>query len=189
MPRWSLLPLLLIAAPLFAEPKQEQSAVPAALNFEVKSIDGQPVKLADYQGQVLLVVNVASECGATPQYSGLQSLYDQYRDQGLLVLGFPCNQFGSQEPGSEADIKAFCKREYSVTFPMFGKIEVNGDKAHAFYKHLTAQETKPKGQGKVGWNFEKFLINRQGEVVARFPTGTEPTDEQLTKAIEQALAK
>lgn len=182
-----VLPLLLLAAPLSAA--DEEKTVPAALNFEMNSLAGQPVNLADYQGKVLLVVNVASECGATPQYADLQSLYAQHKDQGLVILGFPCNQFGSQEPGTAEEIQEFCKREYHVTFPMFAKIEVNGDGAAPLYKHLTSVETHPKGKGKIGWNFEKFLINRQGEVVGRFATGVAPDDSKLVSAIEHELAQ
>jgi glutathione peroxidase len=170
-----------------ADPKV--SPVPAALDFEVQSLDGRPVKLGDYAGKVLVVVNVASECGATPQYADLQSLYQQHQDAGLVVLGFPCNQFGGQEPGSAAQIKEFCTKEYQVTFPMFAKIDVNGENAAPFYKHLTSQATKPKGQGKIGWNFEKFVIGKSGEVAARFPTGTAPSDPAFTAVVQSELQK
>ncbi|MFV0444474.1 MAG: glutathione peroxidase [Planctomycetaceae bacterium] len=179
--------LTLTASVLAAEPKDK--TVPAALNYEVQSLDGKSVNLADYQGKVLLVVNVASECGATPQYADLQRLYQEHKGDGLVVLGFPCNQFGAQEPGSAEEITAFCTREYSVTFPMFAKIDVNGPQAAPFYKYLTSQTTRPKGTGNIGWNFEKFLISRDGQVVARFGTGTEPTDAELAKAVQAELVK
>lgn len=158
-----------------------------ALGFEVKSIDGESVKLADYQGKVVLVVNVASQCGLTGQYSGLQELYETYKDKGLVVLGFPCNQFGSQEPGTEADIKQFCSTKYKVTFPMFSKVDVNGADAAPFYKYLTAQDTSPVGNGKISWNFEKFLVGRDGQVIHRFSPRVSPSDAELVKAIEAAL--
>lgn len=159
-----------------------------ALGHVVRSIDGEPVDLGDYRGKVLLVVNVASECGLTPQYAGLQEMYEKYSDDGLVVLGFPCNQFGKQEPGSEADIKQFCSTKYQVSFPMFSKIEVNGDGAAPLYQHLTSQQTEPVGSGKISWNFEKFLIGRDGKVLARFSPRTGPDDAALVKAIEAALA-
>jgi glutathione peroxidase len=161
----------------------------SALNFEVKSIDGDAVKLADYEGKVVLIVNVASECGLTDQYSGLQGLYDKYKDKGLVVLGFPCNQFGSQEPGTEAEIKQFCSTKYKVTFPMFSKVDVNGADASPFYKFLTSQDAAPVGDGKISWNFEKFLIGRDGKVINRFSPRVAPSDAELVKAIEEALSK
>jgi glutathione peroxidase len=166
------------------------AAEPAgALNFEVKSIDGDAVKLADYQGKVVLVVNVASRCGLTSQYAGLQDLFEKYKDKGLVVLGFPCNQFGSQEPGTESDIKQFCSTKYNVTFPMFSKVDVNGADAAPFYKYLTSQQTEPAGDGKISWNFEKFLIGRDGKVINRFSPRVSPTDAELVKAIEAELGK
>ncbi len=160
-----------------------------ALNFEVKDIDGQTVDLEDYEGNVVLIVNVASKCGLTPQYDGLQSMYEEYKDQGFVVLGFPCNQFGGQEPGSESDIKIFCKENYDVSFPMFSKVEVNGDDAAPIYKYLTAKDAQPKGSGKVTWNFEKFLVDREGNLVHRFAPSTKPDDKELTAAIEAELKK
>lgn len=160
-----------------------------ALDFKVKSIDGVAVNLADYEGKVVLIVNVASECGLTPQYNGLQSLYKKYEDKGLVVLGFPCNQFGSQESGSEADIKQFCSTKYKVTFPMFSKVDVNGDQATALYKYLTSQDASPVGDGKISWNFEKFLIGRDGKVINRFSPRVSPSDADLIKAIESELGK
>ncbi len=176
------------AVPFAADPPAS-SPVPRALNFQMKSLDGKEVNLADYRGKVVLLVNVASECGATPQYAGLQSLYQRHKEQGLVVLGFPCNQFGGQEPGDAAKIREFCTREYSVTFPMFAKINVNGKQAAPLYQFLTSKETNPQFAGPIGWNFEKFLIGKDGSVIGRFGTSVEPDDPQLTSAIEQALAK
>lgn len=154
------------------------------LEHKMKSIDGKEVDLAEkYKGKVLLVVNVASKCGATPQYTQLEGLQDKYHDKGLAVVGFPCNQFGGQEPGTEEEIVKFCKTKYDVSFDMFAKIDVNGEKAAPLYKQLTA-----KG-GDIKWNFEKFVIGRNGEVVARFPTGTKPDAPEVIKAIEAELAK
>ncbi|WP_449314241.1 glutathione peroxidase [Rosistilla ulvae] len=156
-------------------------------DFKVESIDGETVDLGQYKGKVLLVVNVASECGLTPQYAGLQALYEKYQDKGLVVLGFPCNQFGKQEPGTSAEIKSFCKSNYDVTFPMFAKVEVKGANAAPLYKYLSAAETKPKGPGNVSWNFEKFLVDGHGHLVGRYAPQTEPNDAELTKQIESLL--
>ena len=178
-----------LAAVMTAEDKKEV-AVPAALNFTVKSLDGKDVALAEkYKGKVVMVVNVASQCGATPQYAALQDLQKTFKDDGLVVLGFPCNQFGQQEPGSAAEIQEFCKANYGVTFDMFSKIDVNGDKADPLYKFLTGAETNPKFAGKIGWNFEKFLIGRDGQVVARFKTPVSPDDEKVVAAIKTELEK
>lgn len=162
---------------------------PAALSFEMKTLSGKDVSLDSYKGKVLLVVNVASKCGLTPQYEQLQALHDKHAKDGLAVLGFPCNQFGKQEPGDEKEIAEFCSNHYKVKFDMFSKVEVNGDGACPLYKHLTALDTKPKGAGKITWNFEKFLIGRNGEVVARFAPRTSPDDPEVLKAIEAELAK
>jgi glutathione peroxidase len=160
-----------------------------ALNFKVQNIDGETVDLEDYEGQVVLVVNVASKCGLTPQYTGLEKLYQEYADQGFVILAFPCNQFGGQEPGSEADIKKFCSTKYNVSFPMFSKVNVNGDQAAPIYKYLTGKPVDPKGEGPISWNFEKFLIDREGQLVARFAPPTKPDAPELVKAIESELAK
>ena len=171
-----------------AKPADSKQA-PAALDFKVKSIAGKEVDLAQYQGKVIVVVNVASECGLTPQYEGLEALYEKYSDKGLTVLGFPCNQFGKQEPGSDAEIAQFCETNYKVKFPMFSKVDVNGEGAAPLYKHLTSLDAKPKGKGQVAWNFEKFVIGKNGEVVARFAPMTEPDAPELITAIEAELAK
>jgi glutathione peroxidase len=175
----------IVAACLSAHAEEK----PQALNFTVKSISGKEVDLAQYKGKVLLVVNVASQCGLTPQYKELEAVYQKYAEQGFVVLGFPCNQFGEQEPGSDAEIAEFCQQNYAVKFPMFSKVDVNGDNAAPFYKHLTALDVKPKGKGQVAWNFEKFVIGKNGEVVARFAPKTEPTALEVTQTIEAELAK
>ena len=159
------------------------------IQVTMKSLDGKPVDLAkQYQGKVLLIVNVASQCGLTPHYEGLQALSAKYKDQGLCVLGFPCNQFGKQEPGTAGEIREFCTQKYGVTFDMFEKIEVNGPGACDLYKRLTGLEIQPKGAGDISWNFEKFLVGRDGKVVARFAPRTKPDDPVLVKALEAALA-
>ncbi len=168
---------------------KKEAAVPAALNFTVKSLDGKEVALSKYQGKVVLVVNVASQCGATPQYAPLQDLQKTFQNDGLVVLGFPSNQFGQQEPGSAAEIQEFCTSKYNVTFDMFAKIDVNGEKADPFYQYLTGAETNPQFAGKIGWNFEKFLIGRDGKVVARFKTDIDPDSEDVVAAIKKELAK
>jgi len=159
-----------------------------ALDFKAKTIDGQPADLADYKGKVVLVVNTASKCGLTPQYAGLQQLYESHKDEGLVVLGFPCNQFGLQEPGTEAEIKQFCDSKYNVSFPMFSKIEVNGKGADPLYKYLTSKNVKPAGDGPISWNFEKFLIDREGNLVHRFSPRTKPSDDELVSAIKEELS-
>lgn len=156
-----------------------------AYEFEAVSLEGRPVALGQYAGQVMLVVNTASECGFTPQYAGLQSLYSKYRDRGLVVLGFPCNQFGAQEPGTADQIGSFCERNYGVGFPMFQKIEVNGDGAHPLYRWLKNNAPGVLGTQRIKWNFTKFLLDRQGRVVKRYAPMTRP--EQLEKDIEALL--
>jgi glutathione peroxidase len=166
-----------------------EDKVPKALNFTMKNIDGKDVKLGDYQGKVLLVVNVASECGLTPQYEQLQALHEEYADKGLVILGFPCNQFGKQEPGTADEIKSFCSENYGVKFPLMAKVDVNGDDACAFYNHLTLLDLKPKGAGKVSWNFEKFIFNKNGEPIARFEPKTKPDAKELLDVIEVELKR
>ena len=142
-------------------------------DIEVTTIEGRPQKMDVYRGKTLLVVNVASECGFTPQYRGLQALYDQLRDKGFAVLGFPCDQFGHQEPGSEEQIQRFCSSTYNVTFPLFAKIDVNGDNAHPLYKHLTSEKKGLLGSESIEWNFTKFLVGSDGAVLKRYaPTDT-----------------
>ena len=160
-----------------------------ALNFKAKTIDGETVDLEDYEGKVVLIVNTASRCGLTPQDAGLQQMYKKYEEKGFVVLGFPCNQFGRQEPGSDADIKEFCSSRYDVSFPMSSKIDVNGGDAAPIYKLLTSQDTKPAGKGDISWNFEKFLIDREGQLVGRYSPRTKPSDADLVKAVESELGK
>jgi glutathione peroxidase len=154
-------------------------------DFSATSIDGQDVDLSAYAGQVVLVVNTASQCGFTPQYAGLQRLHEQYGEQGFTVLGFPCDQFGNQEPGDDAEISDFCERNFGVTFPLFSKIEVNGDGAHPLYKWLREQKGGVLGNT-IKWNFTKYLIGRDGQVIDRYAPTTKP--EKITDDIEKALA-
>ncbi len=156
-------------------------------DFTVKTIDGQTKSLADYKNKVLLVVNVASRCGLTPQYAGLEELYREYKARGFEVLGFPCNDFGAQEPGTEAEIKTFCTSKYDVTFPMFEKLHVKGKAQAPLYAFLTTQASKPEGPGDISWNFGKFLIGKDGRVAARFAPATLPGAEDVTAAIDKAL--
>ncbi|MBW2273928.1 MAG: glutathione peroxidase [Deltaproteobacteria bacterium] len=157
--------------------------------FNVKDIDGAMRSLGDFKDKVTLVVNVASKCGLTPQYDGLQRLYGQYRESGLEILAFPCNQFAGQEPGSEAEIKEFCELEYGTRFPLFAKIEVNGDGRAPLYAWLAGQETEPQGPGDIEWNFAKFLVGRSGDVIARFAPPVEPCAREVTDAVEAALER
>jgi glutathione peroxidase len=159
--------------------------VSSIYDFSARTIDGEEKPLSDYRGQVMLVVNVASKCGFTPQYTGLEKLHEQYADKGLAVLGFPCDQFGHQEPGDEAQIKEFCSLTYDVSFPMFSKIEVNGDQAHPLYKWLRDQKAGVLGD-RIKWNFTKFLVDREGNVVKRYASTTKP--EKISSDIEKALA-
>jgi glutathione peroxidase len=155
-------------------------------NIPVKTIDGNDTTLESYRGKVLLVVNVASKCGFTPQYEGLEQLYRRYRDRGLAVLGFPCNQFAGQEPGSEAEIQSFCRLTYDVSFPLFGKIAVNGKHTHELYRLLKEQQPGMLGTEAIKWNFTKFLVGRDGRVLARF--APQDTPESLGAKIEAALS-
>lgn len=150
--------------------------------FTLNSIDGKPAPLAEFKGKVVLIVNVASQCGYTPQYTGLESLYRKYKDRGLVVAGFPANNFGAQEPGTNEEIKQFCTRKYNVTFPMYSKVSVKGSDKTPLYSYLTEQ-----AGGEVKWNFTKFLVGRDGKVVARFEPATAPESQELTAAVEKAL--
>jgi glutathione peroxidase len=163
--------------------------VAAALNFRMAGLDGKEVDLAKFQGSVVLIVNVASECGYTPQYKSLQALYAKHAKKGLVIIGVPCNQFGEQEPGSNQEIAEFCEKNYGVTFPMLAKVNVNGKDACPLFKYLTSKDTNPKFAGNIGWNFEKFLIARSGEVVGRFPSKVDPEDESFQKVILEELNK
>jgi glutathione peroxidase len=175
--------LFAAAAPAGAEEKEA-----SVLDRKMSSLEGKEVDLAKYKGKVVLIVNVASECGLTPQYKDLQALHQQYADKGLAVLGFPCNQFGSQEPGSASEIREFCTANYGVKFDMFAKVDVNGEGQCDLYKQLTMKEAGAKFPGKITWNFEKFVIGRSGEVVARFAPRTKPNDKEVLAAIEKELS-
>lgn len=156
-------------------------------DFTMKDIDGRDVSLADFRGKVLLVVNVASRCGFTRQYAGLEKLYQAYKDRGFVVLGFPANNFMGQEPGTEAEIKQFCALTYGVTFPMFSKISVKGKTIHPLYAFLTDKKLHPGTGGAISWNFNKFLVGRDGQMLAHYGSRTEPDDSELRAAIEKAL--
>ena len=158
-------------------------------DFTLSDIDGQDRSLEDLEGQVALVVNLASRCGLTPQYEGLQRLHEEYGGRGLAVLGFPCNQFKGQEPGTEAEIQTFCSSTYGVTFQLFAKVEVNGRGRHPLFAWLTSQSTEPEGPGDVQWNFGKFLVGKDGTVRARFEPTVAPDDAALVAAIELALSE
>jgi glutathione peroxidase len=154
--------------------------------FTLNSIDGKPAPLADYKGKVVMIVNVASQCGYTPQYSALEAIYEKYKDQGFVILGFPANNFGAQEPGTNEEIKTFCTRKYSVTFPMYSKISVKGDDQAPLYAYLT-KETGSGISGDIKWNFTKFLVDRNGKVVQRFEPAVTPDSKEVTAAIEKQL--
>jgi glutathione peroxidase len=169
---------LALAAPLLA--------APTVYDFTLPSIDGEPTALSTYKGKVILMVNVASRCGYTPQYAGLQALYEKYKDRGLVILGFPANNFGAQEPGTNAEIKKFCSLKYNVTFPMFAKVSVKGDDTTPLYRFLT-ERANPAVAGEVKWNFTKFLVDRTGKVVQRFEPAITPESAEMTSAIEKLL--
>ena len=156
-------------------------------DFTMQDIEGNDKKLSDFEGRVVVVVNVASKCGLTPQYDGLQRLYDQFRKQGLEILAFPCNQFMSQEPGTDAEIKEFCTIQYGATFPLFSKIEVNGEGRAPLYEWLSESAVGPDDSGDIKWNFGKFLIGTNGEILARFGPQTEPGAKEVVSAVEAAL--
>jgi glutathione peroxidase len=189
----SALAVLIIAAAAVAltwdgsAATDEKMTEKSVLDFTMKNIDGEDVKLSAYGGKVLLLVNVASKCGYTPQYKGLESIYEKYKEQGLVVMGFPANNFFWQEPGTDEEIKTFCSTKYNVTFPMFAKISVKGGKIHPLYRFLTSKETNPEFSGSISWNFNKFLVDRSGKIVARFGSKDEPESPKVVEAIEQAL--
>jgi glutathione peroxidase len=187
--------LLGAAAALAVVCLSARAAEPAAkapssvLDFRVKDIDGKDVSLSKYQGKVLLIVNTASQCGHTPQYKGLEAIFEKYKDQGFEVLAFPANEFGAQEPGTNEQIKEFCSSKYKVSFPLFSKIVVKGKDIHPLYSFLTGEETNPKFAGPIPWNFSKFLVNRKGEVIGRFQPAEKPESPEVVGAIEKALAE
>ncbi|MDD2229016.1 MAG: glutathione peroxidase [Candidatus Cloacimonetes bacterium] len=178
--RVMLLVIILLGGAMMMEAKQ-------LYDFQMKSLNGKDVKLEDYKGKVLLIVNTASKCGFTKQYADLQALYEKYEGEGLVVLGFPANNFLNQEPGDNAAIAQFCSLNYGVSFPMFEKISVKGKSIHPLYKYLTDKKTNPAYGGKISWNFNKFLISRKGEIINRFSTQTSPMGEEVLAAIEKAL--
>jgi glutathione peroxidase len=159
----------------------------SALDFSLNSIDGQPAPLSQYKGKVVMIVNVASLCGYTPQYAGLEALYEKYKDKGFVILGFPANNFGSQEPGTNDEIKTFCSRKYNVSFPMYSKISVKGEDIAPLYRYLTDKETNPATGGDIKWNFTKFLVGRDGKIVTRFESKVEPQSPDVVAAVEKAL--
>ncbi|HEV7300005.1 MAG TPA: glutathione peroxidase [Tepidisphaeraceae bacterium] len=172
------------------EPSAAASATQPAgpLSFVMKDINGNDLDLATLKGQPVLIVNVASKCGLTKQYKGLEELYRKYKDQGFVIVGAPANNFGGQEPGSDEEIKTFCSTKYDVTFPMLSKISVKGDDKHPLYQFLTEQATAGEFAGEIGWNFTKFLVDRNGQIMARFDSKTSPDDEKLVAAVETAVA-
>jgi glutathione peroxidase len=180
--------LLATAVAIQAGDNPSKGGKPSVIyDYTVKSIDGKPVKLDQFRGKALLLVNVASQCGYTPQYEGLQKIYSRYKDKGLVILGFPANNFGAQEPGTDQEIKTFCSTKYNVTFPMFSKISVKGSDKHPLYQFLTEEKTDPKFAGEISWNFNKFLVDKKGTIAARFDSKDTPESEKVVTAIEQAL--
>jgi glutathione peroxidase len=161
----------------------------SVLDFTMKDISGADVSLKSFEGRVLIIINVASKCGLTPQYKGLQALYDRFKEKGFEILAFPANDFLGQEPGSNQQIQQFCTENYAVTFPLFSKISVKGKDIHPLYDYLTRADTNPKFFGKIGWNFAKFLVDRKGNVMARFEPKTDPLSPKIIEAVEAALAE
>ena len=159
----------------------------SALDFTLDSLDGKPAPLSEYRGKVVLIVNVASRCGYTPQYTGLEKIYEKYKDQGFVILGFPANNFGGQEPGSNEEIKTFCSSKYQVTFPMYSKVSVKGADATPLYQFLTDKKSNAATGGDIQWNFTKFLVDRNGKTIARFEPAITPESADVTGAIEKAL--
>ena len=187
-----LIAVMLLATACYASVEGEKRMQAIKANgsihsFALKDIDGRDTKLAQYKGKVMLLVNTASKCGYTPQYEGLQQLYTKYKDQGLVVLGLPANNFKGQEPGTNEEIKDFCTLKYKVSFPMFAKISVKGDDKHPLYKYLTEPETNPQYAGEIKWNFNKFLVDKQGQIIARFDSKDKPMDDTVVQAVEAAL--
>lgn len=184
--RW-IVASALAAVCLSCAAAQGAEEVSSPLDFKMKTIDGQDQDLSEFKGRVVLIVNVASECGLTPQYEGLEKVYEEYKDDGFVILGFPANEFGKQEPGTDDEIAEFCESNYGVKFPMFSKIVVKGEGQHPLYQHLTSKDTGGKFAGDIKWNFEKFLIGRDGQVVARFEPKTTPESAEVVAAIQAQL--
>ena len=183
MRKLSLILMLCFAATAFA------AGANSIYQFNMKSIDGQPVKLKHYKGKVVMVVNVASRCGYTPQYAGLEKLYEEYKDRGFVIVGVPANNFAQQEPGTNEEIKKFCSTKYNVTFPMMAKVSVKGDDKTPLYQYLTSATEDPQFGGEIKWNFTKFLVGRDGKLVARFEPAITPDSSQVKAAIESALGQ
>ena len=177
---------LALATTAFAAPPAADTK--SVYDFTLKSIDGQPTPLSEYHGKVLLLVNVASKCGFTPQYTALEAIYEKYKSRGLVIVGVPANNFMKQEPGTNAEIKTFCSKKYNVSFPMMSKLSVKGDDQTPLYQFLTSKSADPKFGGEIKWNFTKFLFDRSGNPVARFEPATTPDSPEVTAAIEAALA-
>lgn len=180
---------LFVSAMLYAldNNKGEKMSTNSIYDFSAKSIDGKIVSMKDFEGKVILIVNVASECGFTPQYEGLQSLYEKYKDKGFVILGFPCNQFGLQEPGTDEEIKQFCESKYNISFPMFSKIEVNGDNTHPLYTYLKNVAPGVLASKDIKWNFTKFLVDKKGNVIERYAPATKPAS--IESRIDSLLKK
>ncbi len=177
------------ATALVAPTMAEEKKVTGPLSFTLKDIKGETVELSKFKGKVVLLVNVASQCGLTKQYEGLQGLYSKYEKDGFVIVGIPANEFGKQEPGTNEEIEKFCKSKFSVTFPMMSKIVVKGEGIDPLYAYLTSKDTNPKHAGEISWNFEKFLVGRDGQLVDRFAPRTTPSDEKLVAAVETELKK
>lgn len=177
-----------VKAPTHAPAAAKDNQPASPLDFTVKTIDGKEQNLSEYKGKVVMLVNVASRCGYTPQYEGLEKLYKTYADRGFVILGFPANNFNHQEPGNNEQIKQFCTAKYGVTFPMMAKISVLGEDKAPLYKYLTEPQTAGAFAGEIGWNFNKFIVDRNGNLIARYNSKTTPEDPQVTKEIEKALA-
>ncbi len=182
---FTALALTVVTIELFAQPKEKPTVLSKGVHsFTMKTIDGKEKSLSEYRGSVLLVVNVASFCGYTPQYEDLEELYRKYKSQGFRILAFPANNFGQQEPGSDKEIKEFCETKYSVTFDLFSKISVKGEDQHPLYQYITKESPFP---GEVKWNFQKYLVDKKGEIVAMFPSRVKPTDKGVLERIESLL--
>src|SRR5271169_2311871 len=173
---------------LFVTAATAMAADKSVYDFTLNTIDGQPAPLSAYKGKVVLLVNVASRCGFTPQYTALESVYEKYRDRGLVIVGIPANNFGSQEPGTNQEIKTFCSSKYNVKFPMMAKISVKGEDITPLYQFLTDKSAHPQTGGEIGWNFTKFLVGPDGKVIARFDSKVTPDSPEVTSAIEKALS-
>lgn len=194
MNRWFLYSFLIGLAVLGSFLLRQDDGVSVArtapvLDFTMKDIDGNSVHLGKFQGSVIMIVNTASYCGNTPQYKGLQTLYDRYKKQGFVVLAFPSNDFGNQEPGTNREIKEFCSVNYDISFPVFSKLSVKGEKKAPLYRYLTESKTNPRYSGEIEWNFAKFLIARDGSIAGRFRAGEDPLSENIVKAVESQLAR